>query len=174
MGRIWARRRQVCSQLDKRKGNEMAMTVTYSNAAPYIRERMCRHAYDSHIARTQKEKHNHIHWMVGLREALEILMRSDGWRAEPGIAEEEKLPLGAIVLARHYAADGADRLFGVETRTQCAQPADDNPTGRCLWWTEEGAEVCRMHRGSTATVPAPKPFPNTAPVHIPVFAPPTP
>lgn len=149
----------------------MSLTVTYSHAAPYIRERMCRHAYDSLIARTQKERAKHINWMFGLREALEIMGRAGDCNVEPGIAEEKGLPLGAVILARHYLADAADRLFGEEHRTQCAETSVDaaNPTHRCLFWAEEGQQVCRRHRGSTATVPTPEPPAPPSLPHIPQF-----
>lgn len=124
------------------------MNVIDNEAAPYIRRMMCEYAIEADQARLKRDRTMKLYMFMGLATALDILTKAVDTREHvaPGIAGEDTLPAGAVVLARHHLGYSADNLFGEESRRRCALEHDSHPTGRCTWWADDDSAYCRAHR----------------------------
>jgi hypothetical protein len=94
----------------------MTLTVTYSHAAPYIRQALCHAARQAEDARTQRDRRAKHAEADGLARALGIMSASDDQTPVAGIADVENLPHGSIAAARRFLGDRkADEIGIVET-----------------------------------------------------------
>jgi hypothetical protein len=91
----------------------MALTVTYSHAAPYIRQALCHAAEHAENARTQRDRRAKIAEVRGLALALGIMAASDDQIPMPGIADVETLPRGSIAAARRFLSDRTADELGI-------------------------------------------------------------
>jgi hypothetical protein len=89
------------------------MRVTYSHAAPYVRAALCLAAHEVTTAQTINARNYQLGRVDGLAAALRILVAAEDARDEPGIADVDTLPPGAVAAARKYLGIvTASRLIG--------------------------------------------------------------
>ena len=83
----------------------MSMKVQYNTAAPYIRNLLVHAVAQSLYANTMVRYREAVGRADGLREALRVMQSSSDQTQVAGIAEEESLPAGALLLAREKYGD---------------------------------------------------------------------
>lgn len=90
----------------------MAITITYSNALPVLRERLVRAVAALGSSATVREQAAAGARVAALAEAIEILGRSTDQIPVPGIADFDYLLPADVSAARDYFGVRADRLLG--------------------------------------------------------------
>lgn len=99
----------------------MSVTVSYSHAAPFIRERLCRAAHNLANAPTKRQEGVSLAELNSYAASLDILISAGDYLDTYGIGNERYLPEDAIDHARdQLGAAFADRLGIVAS----------NPAGR--------------------------------------------
>lgn len=89
----------------------MSVTVSYSHAAPFIRERLCRAAHNLVNAPTKRQESAALAELSAYAASLDILVSAGDYLDTDGIGNERYLPEDSIAHARDQLGSAfADRL----------------------------------------------------------------
>lgn len=88
----------------------MSFNVSYSHAAPFIRQRYLYALAEADSAQTVRDRNKALAKADGLLTALEILSVSEDTTMEPGIAQLDAIPRIGGQDAENYARDLLTRL----------------------------------------------------------------
>jgi hypothetical protein len=91
---------------------QRGLTVTYSSAAPYIREALMRAVSVKLAAKTQRDRARHVGEMQGLVSALKILLRSpEGKDSEVGYPDYHGANEGRVLAEIERFVGGAHEMI---------------------------------------------------------------
>lgn len=113
----------------------MKDTVSYSHAAPVLREKLIRACGRAAAATTQRDRMAYYQEAYAYGAALDVLWRSDDGSAvadTPGIFQPWAIPSDAWQAAADFLKLNADRLLGegwMEARREQPTPVGDESTG---------------------------------------------
>jgi hypothetical protein len=115
----------------------MAMTSSFSHAAPFIRERLCRAVNKAENARTQRDRRAGFAEAHGLASALNILRHSGDYTFTDGIADQEALPPNALEQTIRFLGGNAHELLGIprprEKTFRCVFCRGEIEPAECSW-----------------------------------------
>jgi hypothetical protein len=97
-----------------------SITTTYTDPAPFLREKALRAAYAVSVARTIRDRREHYGQLFAYTDSLDILLSSPaGADLSPEVAHANAIPRGwNDVLVRFLPAHELSRLFPTVTFTQ--------------------------------------------------------
>lgn len=92
------------------------VTVTYSHAAPFIRERLAYRLHASRTAANARDRARHLAAADAYTDALDILMSTPAGADQPaGMKDPDAHGVGSLVLLFAHLGGDAPRLLGAAT-----------------------------------------------------------